>query len=465
MKVGVKVGVVFTTLVPLYYMAKLTVKQLESLKSTDIGRVLFDGNGLYGKISNQRTGIVVSFECRYSLNKRKRHAGCGKWPNHSLKEIRHTRDCVKQQVESGIDPVDQRKLERIQKRVELAQAEQRHKEELARIAKEIALKRTFSDAVEYWAKHALNRRKDKGVETLRAINKDITPSLKNVALADVTRASLVDLLDQVVQRGSKVMANHLFSDLSQLFTFAVAREWIEVSPLNGIKKSNVGGRPTERDRVLSAEEIKELAKKLPTANLQHTTVCAIWIMLSTGCRVGELTQSSWESIDVAAQEWLIPPSNTKNGKEHRIYLSPFATNQFQCLSEFTSGYSNWCFPARDPEKHANLKSISKQIRDRTRSEVLDKRSNAAGTLILSGGAWTPHDLRRTAATTMAEIGVASDIIKRCLNQSEDDKLKRVYQHYPFNDEKRQAWESLGAHLHNLHPLQGNSQLDINGVSN
>ena len=130
-------------------MSNLTVKQLENLKAHDIGHTLFDGNGLYGKASNQRTGIVVSFEYRYSLNKRKRHAGCGKWPNRSLKEIRHARDCLKRQVENGIDPIDRRKIERMKQQVELAQAEQRHEDELARIEKERALKRTFNDAIEH----------------------------------------------------------------------------------------------------------------------------------------------------------------------------------------------------------------------------------------------------------------------------------------------------------------------------
>ena len=82
-------------------------------------------------------------------------------------------------------------------------------------------------------------------------------------------------------------------------------------------------------------------------------------------------------------------------------------------------------------------------------EALNKRSRAPGTLLLSGGAWTPHDLRRTAATTMAELGTTSDIIKRCLNQGDDDKLKRIYQRHEFKKEKDEAWHSLGEHLHNL----------------
>ena len=430
-------------------MAKLTVKQLESLKAPDVGRVLFDGSGLYGKVLQQRTGIVVYFEWRYSIDRRKRHAGCGKWPSKSLKDIRRERDELKNQVENGIDPVDQRKLERLRNRVELAQTAQRHREELAKIAADKALTRTFTDAIERWVTQSLAGRKDNGSETLRAIDKDITPTLGAVPLVDITRAAIVDLLDGVVQRGSKVMANHLFADLNQFFNYAVTRDWINVSPLHSVKRSQIGGRPAERDRVLSNVEISELATKLPSANLQRSTEYAIWIMLATGCRVGELTQASWEDINLTIREWTIPSTYTKNGKAHNIFLSSFAASQFEKLSLLTSEYSQWCFPSRDPEQHANLKSITKQIRDRTRSDSLEKRTKAAGTLLLTNGAWTPHDLRRTAATKMAEIGVPSDIIKRCLNQNDDDKLKRIYQRYEFRDEKNDAWMSLGRSLEKL----------------
>ena len=368
--------------------------------------------------------------------------------------LRQERDRQRLLIADGIDPVDQRKLERSQRRLDTAQAEQRHKEELARIEVEKALTRTFHESVQKWAVQALAHRSDQGAESLRAIHKDITPALGNIPLADITRASIVDQLDQVVQRGSKVMANHLFADLRQFFNFAVTREWIAVSPLAGVKRSQIGGKPVERDRVLSAPEIVELSEKLPTAKLQQTTICAIWIMLATGCRVGELTQTRWTEVNFEGQEWVIPPSKTKNGKEHRIFISPFTADQFKRLNALTSAYSEWCFPARDPANHANLKSISKQIKDRTRTEVLKKRSNAAGTLLLGGGAWTPHDLRRTAATTMAELGIVSDIIKRCLNQSDDDKLKRIYQRYEFTEEKRNAWMLLGEHLNNVFPCKG-----------
>ena len=115
------------------------------------------------------------------------------------------------------------------------------------------------------------------------------------------------------------MANHLFGDLRQFFNFAITREWVEAHPLAALTKEKVGGRQKERDRYLSEEEIIELNKRLPAANLLRTIELAIWIMLSTCCRVGELSQARWEEIDLEDGEWSIPAGNSKNAKEHTIF--------------------------------------------------------------------------------------------------------------------------------------------------
>lgn len=426
-------------------MGKLTVKQLESLTTDDVGRKLFDGEGLYGRVRKQKTGIVVSFEYRFKQQGRTRTAACGKWPDEALKDIRKTRDGKQALVDAGTDPVEQGKAEMLRKQVEEAYAVERHQVELARIAAEAAARRTFKDALIQWERAELSRRKDDGKESKRSIEKDILPVLGDVALVDVKRAMLVDVLDKVVERGARVMANHLFGDLRQFFNFALAREWVEAHPLAGLTKEKIGGRQKERDRYLSEEEIIDLKQRLPSANLLYTTELSIWIMLSTCCRVGELSQAQWADLDLEKGEWSIPAGNSKNAKDHTIYLSDFAKAQFQALKALT-GDSDWCLPARDGQGHVCLKSISKQIKDRVRDEPLSNRTKSTGALLLSGGGWTPHDLRRTGATMMGELGVIGEVIERCLNHVEQNKLKRIYQRHELKAEQRDAWRRLGDRL-------------------
>lgn len=423
-------------------MGKLTVKQLEFLSTDDVGRKLFDGEGLYGRVRAQKAGIVVTFEYRFKQQGKTRTAACGKWPNESLKDIRKLRDAKQALVDTGTDPVEQGRAEKLRRQVADAQAVEQHQAELSRITAEAVARRSFKEAMSQWERAELSRRKDGGKESMRAIEKDILPALGDVALVDVKRSMLVEVLDGVVERGARVMANHLFGDLRQFFNFALAREWVDVHPLAGLNKEKIGGRQKERDRYLSEEEIIELKRRLPAANLLHTTELSIWIMLSTCCRVGELSQARWTDLDLEKGVWSIPAGNSKNAKDHTIYLSDFAKEQFDALKTVT-GDSNWCLPARDDLGHVCLKSITKQIKDRVRDEPLSNRTKATASLLLSGGAWTPHDLRRTGATMMGELGVMGEVIERCLNHVEQNKLKRIYQRHELKAEQRDAWRRLG----------------------
>ena len=74
------------------------------------------------------------------------------------------------------------------------------------------------------------------------------------------------------------------------------------------------------------------------------------------------------------------------------------------------------------------------------------RTKATGALLLFGGAWTPHDLRRTGATMMGELYVMGEVIERCLNHVERNKLKRMYQRHELKAEQREAWRLLGERI-------------------
>ena len=66
--------------------------------------------------------------------------------------------------------------------------------------------------------------------------------------------------------------------------------------------------------------------------------------------------------------------------------------------------------------------------------------------VLSGGDWRPHDLRRTGATLMAELGALPDVVERCLNHTEENKVRRIYQRAQYETPMREAWILLGERL-------------------
>lgn len=125
-----------------------------------------------------------------------------------------------------------------------------------------------------------------------------------------------------------------------------------------------------------------------------------------------------------------------------------AAKHFETLQDI-SGTSTWCFPAEDNKSHVNLKSVTKQVRDRQQdagAQPMSGRSKNTTALLLSGGEWTPHDLRRTAATLMGQCGVLSEIIERCLNHTDGSKLKKIYQRNIPRQQMAEAWKLLGRRL-------------------
>lgn len=199
------------------------------------------------------------------------------------------------------------------------------------------------------------------------------------------------------------------------------------------------------------EEIKALAKQLPESGLLLTTQLAVWICLGTCCRIGELLQARWEDIDLEKGIWLIPAEHSKNSKIHKVFLSAFTLEQFKKLHEIKS-HSTWCYPNRSQDGHVSTKAITKQISDRQKlidQKVFSNRSSQPHALLLSEGKWTPHDLRRTGATLMTKLGVLPEVAERCLNHTEENKVKRIYQRYSYHKEMCEAWEELGNYIKRL----------------
>jgi integrase len=158
--------------------------------------------------------------------------------------------------------------------------------------------------------------------------------------------------------------------------------------------------------------------------------------------VGELSKAQWKHINLDAKTWLIPDINSKNEKPHTIYLSEFAARQFELLAENRHS-NNWIFPNRDLTSHVSDKSIAKQINGRQNPIILKNRTQHNTALMLSGGKWTPHDLRRTGATLMGDLGVLPHVIEKCLNHTEQNKMKRIYQRQELKLEQADAWRQLG----------------------
>lgn len=406
----------------------LTDRAIKNAKPRDKEYLLADGSGLFLRI---RPDDSKSWLMIYTFGGKRRKLGLGSLATMSLKLARERAQQARDEVSQQTDP-------------QLAKQEREADQERQRQA--LVARITVFDLFERWAAVDLIRRKDKGAEVRRMFEKDVLPTIGHFAVEDIKKGHITAIADELLARGVTRMAKVIFSLIRQMFRFAVDRDIVEADPTASIRKTKIGGKDTERDRVLSEDEIKELGNKLPEAQLLPTTECAVWLALSTCCRIGELLQARWEHLDFGKSTWLIPAENAKNKQAHTIQLSEFALNQFKHLQQF-HGAGQWCYPNRDSTKSVCTKTITKQLGDRQRvSAPMSGRSKATATLKLSGEKWTPHDLRRTGATIMVSLGVLPEVAERCLNHTEENKVKRIYQRHSYENEMRHAWRLLGERL-------------------
>lgn len=457
-------------------MAKITQKTLESFRVKHDGQNVRDDGGLFGRVRAKTDGTVsVSFYYRFRFNDKIKDFSCGSWPADSLTSIRSQRDSARTQVAEGVDPGALKKITKKETQdvivAKLAVIEQARIKNL-----------TVQDLFDAWIVDGVSR-KDGNATLLRTFKADVLPQIGKIAIKDLTEHELRHLLRVLVKRGVNRSAVIMRNNLTQMFAWAEKRQpWrklmIDGNPIDLIEIEKIVDRDydmkNERTRKLSSDEIKELQvifireqfeydNALNRRSTRHPVEisfqCAIWIMLSTLCRVGEMSMARWENVNFESRTWFIPKANTK-GEENdlSIFLSDFSLDQFRKLHKAT-GDSGWLFPSRNNDSHVCVKSMSKRVGDRQSMFKKDAEGVARkpmscrrhdNTFLLGEGkegAWTPHDLRRTGATMMQSLGVPLDIIDRCQNHVlSGSKVRRHYLQHDYAEEKRGAWQLLGDRL-------------------
>lgn len=467
--------------------AKITVKTLEALTQENDNEILREPGGLVGKVRAGIRGITVLFRYEFSQGGKKDDFRLGSWPKKTLHEIRVARDAARKQVNDGVKPAAAKKAAKIE-------AQSLVEEIIAKAQKEKTEALTVNDLFEAWIANGVSR-KDGNAELLRNFNSNVLPAIGKIKVADLSESELLSMLKGVKkralykdpQRALNRTVETIYLNTRQMLKWAEKRQpWrrlmiegnpIDLVELKHIKNLQDEGYSNIRDRVLTEAEIKELHEifnKLESdyndlgAGEKYSGIrpvnkrvqCAVWICLSTICRIGELLMAKWEHIDFDKNTWFIPADNTKGIKgkrqDHLIALSNFSMNQFKQLYVET-GSTEFCFPSKEKMSHVCVKTVSKLIGDRqaqfkNRSKPLSGRQHN-NTLVLSDGKrgeWTPHDLRRTGATMMQSLGIPLDIIDRCQNHVMDQsKVRRHYMHYDYAKEKADAWKIWGEAIQSI----------------
>lgn len=412
----------------------LSAPQVDRLTSTGEDQMYSDGGGLYLFVREYGAKEWV-FRYTSPLTNSRRKQSLGAYPDTSLKQARMLASAKREMLSKGSDPIVETEK---QLRLDIKDlAEQAEKQ-----------KNSVRAVFQVWKNAELQNRKDKGKEIERAFEKDVFPAIGNKPIGEVVRSDVKIILDRPLKRSSRRMANRLLSDLKQFFGYAQDEELINHDPTRRMVKERVGGKEKPRKRYLNEKEIKLLNKLLPVSGLTLDSQHLIWLILATGCRVYEILRIKWIHVDWKRKVLHIPAEHAKNTDEHEISLSAFALKQLRALQKTKT--SVWLVPNPSGEGPVTRQVLTKQVTDRQQEPDRNGRLlNNARSLVLPGGHWVIHDLRRSASTIMQELGVLPYIIKKCLNQRTGDKIVETYQRALLIKEQSEAFKKLGAYLESV----------------
>lgn len=408
---------------------KLTDRHLRNIKPTDKEQLLGDGGGLWVRVLPQDKGGAINFYYRFRLAGRERRYNCGTYPQTSLAEAREQRNRAMALVRTGIDPVEKEVSDRTQAMADQAAAK---------------MEKTVDGLFDDWQRVYLSVHHQDGGQFVQTLyNRDIKPLLGQMKARDVRLPHIVQVIDKMLDRGVRRKANMALSNLRQMFRHGIGRAIVDTDPTLGLNKKQAGGKETPVDRNLSLDEIRELSTALSASGMPPRMQAATWLVLATGARVREMLHAEWNEFDLQEKIWTIPAKRSKNGRQHLVHLSTFALRQLEILADYRSG--PYLFAGRIDGQPISDKALTKAVRDRIRSEPLKKRSPNTGSLLLSGGPWTPHDLRRTLASRMGDLGIAPHVIERCLNHTQQG-IVGVYQRQEYMPDRKLAFATWGRQL-------------------
>jgi integrase len=287
----------------------------------------------------------------------------------------------------------------------------------------------------------------------------VLPYWSDRSVAELSRRDVRALLERVCDRGSPIMANRVLAVVRKMLAFAVEEDWLNANPAAAIKKP---GSETSRERVLTVDELARVWRcldRLPTtdekpaprrkraAGTPDDRICPVTpahaailkIRFLSAQRGGEVARMRWQDLDDAALTaiqqlregktaseitggwWTIPKDHTKNKRAHRVPLTPRMLALIAAQQrEGEAVFSDAAHAGNRVKKAAQLVARALELAD-----------------------FRGHDLRRTAATKMGEVGIPRQHIAYVLNHADGAPAStHVYDRYEHDLEKRVALETL-----------------------
>jgi integrase len=417
----------------------LTARRIESAKPTSARQEIPDAllPGLY--LIVQPSG-AKSFAVRYRHAGQPRKLTLGPYPTVNLEAARALGSKALRAAAEGRDPAGEKQSAKVEAKQQAAEKvrgqrdlfENVAREFIERYAKPRSKQKNKPDA---WHEtgRILGLKPDPSDSTkLIEQGGDVIPRWRGRKVQEITKRDIIALLDEVNDRGAPIMANRTFSAVRKLFNWAVARDIIAASPCAGVEPP---ASENSRDRILTDDELLLVWKAADADGWPFGPI--VRLMILTGQREGEIAGMRWKELDLDGKLWTLPAPRVKNAEQHGVPLSDAAVAILKGLPRIKTD-GGFVFAGRHGQP------VTGFSRAKDRIDAATTKANRGKPL----AGWVFHDLRRTAASGMARLGIQLPVIEKVLNHKSGTfrGIVGVYQRHGFAEEKRTALAAWASHV-------------------
>lgn len=330
----------------------------------------------------------------------------GQYPEISLADARESLSDARKQVERGVSPAKAKQTAKAQVLLDRASTVRALAEKWYQ-ARSAARSPSWRDNARRW------------------LEQDIYPAFGNTPIQDVTAEDVERLVHQVAEKRGPRSAHYARLTLASVFK-SLPHALGLGNPARDVAGAIELPTPTPKGRALTAKEIPAFLEAVDRYPGRVSTKLAVKLLMLTFVRKRELTEATWEEIDLERGEWVIPAERMKMAKPHIVPLSRQAVECFKLLKPLAFG-STYVFPnIGDPKKPMSPATLNKVF----------------NTIGYGEGRFTPHGARSTASTALNTQGWTPDAIERQLAHTERDVVRAAYNHSDHMEERRrmtQAW--------------------------
>ncbi len=391
-------------------VARITKREVDGLQP---GQWVWDSEVKGFGIRRQTTDAVF-YVLRYRANGKQSFFAIGRhgspWtPETARREAKR----LQGQVAAGVDPQAEKKKQRAERNA------------LTEI--------TFGEAVELYL--ARDCWKPGTLIQIRHHLRSLAEPLHPLKLCEIDRRRVAQLLGSIQTNSGPVSRNRTRTSISAMYKWLDAEGRVAegTNPAAGTAIADEG---PSRERVLMQTELAEVWAALGNDHVGDI----VRLLILTGQRRNEIGKLRWSEIDFDNALLTLPPERTKNKRTHELPLAPQALAILRRWANQTRRARTNDGPVFEP--------IGWDLRKKKLDNAIFAKRREADPKAKPMPHWTLHDLRRTCATGLAELGVLPHVIEFTLNHLSGFRsgVAAIYNRNRYLPEMRDALERWANHV-------------------